>query len=122
MQGFSDMARFDVPEERYYRIGEVADMLGVKTSKLRFWESEFPELKPKKTRSGQRLYTGKDVELIRKIQHELKTTGMTIKGLRKKMRGTVPDSGAKSDNRFQGELIRIRDELKEIVTLLKQDE
>lgn len=116
------MARFDIPQERYYRIGEVADMLGVKTSKLRFWESEFPELKPKKTRSGQRLYTGKDVELVRRIQHELKTTGMTIKGLRKKMRGVAAESGGEPDSRFQNDLIRIRDELKEILKLLKKDE
>ncbi len=118
------MAKFDIPEERYYRIGEVAELLGVNTSKLRFWESEFPELKPKKTRAGQRLYTEKDVELIREIQHELKNTGMTIKGLRKKMRtgaGTM-EPVAVPDGDLRAELIRIRDELKDILKQLKQDE
>ena len=78
------MAKFDIPEEKYYRIGEVARLLNVRTSLLRFWETQFPELNPKKTRTGQRLYSSGEVELCRRIQHELKDTGMTIKGLRKK--------------------------------------
>ncbi len=116
------MAKFDIPQERYYRIGEVAKLLGVSTSKLRFWESEFPELKPKKTRAGQRLYTEKDVEMIRKIQHELKITGMTIKGLRKKMRAGEMETTAVPAGDLRAELLRIRDELKDLLRQLKQNE
>ena len=121
-----DMARFDIPEQKYYRIGEVAELLHVRTSLLRFWESQFPELAPKKTRTGQRLYTDADIELCRRIQHELKDTGMTIKGLRKKMRrkpaeshptheATGPDPG------YRDQLIRVRNELQSLLDELKRD-
>jgi len=121
-----DMAKFDIPEQKYYRIGEVADLLHVRTSLLRFWESQFPELAPKKTRTGQRLYTDADIELCRRIQHELKDTGMTIKGLRKKMRTKPAESDPDpapvgSEHGYREELIRVRNELQSLLDELKRE-
>jgi len=66
-----------------YRIGEVADILRLKSYVLRFWESEFPQLVPLRTEKGQRLYTEKHVALLRRIQTLLHEHGMTIDGARR---------------------------------------
>ncbi len=121
------MAKFDVPDDKFFRIGDVAKLLNVRTSLLRFWESQFPELAPKKTRTGQRLYTRADIDLCRRIQHELKDTGMTIKGLRKKMKqnhqpGAPLTEGKATDDRYRSELVRIRDELQSLLDELKRNQ
>ena len=66
-----------------YRIGEVADMLNLKSYVLRFWESEFPQLVPLRTEKGQRLYSEEHVALLRHIQTLLHAKGMTIDGARR---------------------------------------
>ncbi len=66
--------------KKYYTIGQVADMLDVATSLIRFWETEFKRINPKRTPSGQRLYRKKDVELILKIRHLLYEKKFTIQG------------------------------------------
>lgn len=77
-----------MPEEaRVYRIGEVAELLHLKTYVLRFWETEFPQLAPERAESGQRLYTDADVEILRKIRQLLYDDGMTIEGARKVLAG-----------------------------------
>lgn len=70
----------------YYSIGEVAAMLGVRTSVLRFWESEFDCLKPVKTSSGARNYTEHDIELLRRIHYLTRECGYTLEGAREQMR------------------------------------
>ena len=70
----------------YYSIGEVAAMLGVRTSVLRFWESEFDCLRPVKTSSGARNYTEHDIELLRKIHYLTRECGYTLEGAREQMR------------------------------------
>ena len=72
-------------EKRYYTIGEVAEMLGVKPSVIRFWEQEFEQLKTQKTTGGRRVYTSKDVALLRKIHYLLKDLKYTVKGAREKL-------------------------------------
>lgn len=67
----------------YYTIGEVAEILGVKTSALRHWEKEFPQLKPQKLRGGERRYINSDIELLNEIKTLLKEEGYTIEGSRK---------------------------------------
>ena len=116
------MAKFDVPDQKYLRIGDVARLLGVKPSVVRFWETQFPRLKPKKTRRGQRIFSPEDVELLQEIQRELKETGMTIEGLKKKMaKGKVGIKG--SDTSIEREqLIQIRNELQSILDFLKTSE
>lgn len=67
----------------YYSIGEIAEMFHVNTSLIRFWEKEFPQLKPTKNSSGVRKYTKKDVETFYKIYHLIKEEGFTLEGAKK---------------------------------------
>jgi DNA-binding transcriptional MerR regulator len=116
------MAKFDVPDKKYLRIGDVARLLGVKPSVVRFWETQFPKLKPKKTRRGQRIFSPEDVELLQEIQRELKETGMTIEGLKKKMAKGEDEIHSSISSREREQLIQIRNELQAILDFLKTGE
>jgi DNA-binding transcriptional MerR regulator len=70
-------------EKSFYRISEVAGMLNVTQSMLRFWEQEIPKLKPVKNRRGERLYTKDHISLIRQIIYLTRTKGYTLEGVRK---------------------------------------
>jgi DNA-binding transcriptional MerR regulator len=72
----------DFPQKLYYKIGEVGEISGVPAHVLRFWEKQFPQLAPNKTRSGHRLYKKKDIEVILKIRELLYDRRFTIKGAR----------------------------------------
>ena len=69
-------------EKRYYTIGEVADDLGVATSLIRFWETEFDVISPKKNRKGNRQFTKEDIKKIKLIYHLVKEKGYTLNGAR----------------------------------------
>jgi DNA-binding transcriptional MerR regulator len=73
------------PDKLYYKIGEVAQMAGVKTSVLRFWESEFEFLSPDKSTTGQRLYSKNEVDLVLQVRHLLYEEKFTIEGVKKKI-------------------------------------
>lgn len=70
----------NLPEKRYYKIGEVANAFGVNTSLIRFWEKEFDILKPKKNAKGDRKFTPEDVKNIQIIYHLVKDKGYTLEG------------------------------------------
>jgi DNA-binding transcriptional MerR regulator len=70
---------------RTYKIGHAAQMLDVEPYVLRFWESEFPQLKPIRTPKGQRLYTDEHIAMIRRIKHLLYNQGLTIEGARRRL-------------------------------------
>ncbi|UJH92298.1 MerR family transcriptional regulator [Antarcticibacterium sp. 1MA-6-2] len=70
----------NLPEKRYYAIGEVADAFGVNTSLIRFWEKEFDVLKPKKNAKGNRLFTPQDIKNLELIFHLVKERGFTLEG------------------------------------------
>jgi len=72
----------EIPDKLYFRIGEVSRITGVKPSVLRFWETEFPQLHPKKSGTNQRLYRRKDVETVLAIKHLLWEKRFTIEGAR----------------------------------------
>lgn len=72
----------EIPDKLYFRIGEVSRITGVKPSVLRFWETEFPQLHPKKSGTNQRLYRRKDVETVLTIKHLLWEKRFTIEGAR----------------------------------------
>ena len=72
-------------EKIFYSIGEVAEMLGVNQSLIRFWEKEFDILKPQKNKKGNRLFSPTDIENIRLIYHLVKERGMTLKGAKLKL-------------------------------------
>ncbi len=70
----------------FYSIGEVAEMLGENASLLRYWESEFPALRPAKNKKGTRSYTQKDIELLRRIHYLTKDCGLTLEGARQQLK------------------------------------
>ena len=76
-----------IPGKRYFTIGEVSDLCGVKPHVLRYWEQEFPQLKPVKRRGNRRYYQRQDVLMIRQIRSLLYEQGFTIGGARQKMSG-----------------------------------
>ena len=78
----------------FYKIGEVCNLTGTQPYVLRFWESEFPQLAPRKNKTGQRLYRRRDVDMVMEIKRLLHDEGYTIAGARKKlgMESSLPDS------------------------------
>lgn len=76
----------EIPDKLYFKIGEVAELTGVKPHVLRYWESEFSPFRPVKSRSQQRLYRRKDVELALRLKDLLYNQGFTIAGAKKKLR------------------------------------
>ena len=125
MEGASEIAQAGgLPaEKRYYRIGEVAKLTGVKAYVLRYWESEFRWMSPQKSRSKQRLYRQRDVDIILLIKKLLYEQRYTIAGARQKLRemgvGRALESGSLvlescDRTRFQ----RIREELVAIRAML----
>src|SRR5260370_32661940 len=76
-----------IPGKRYFTIGEVSDLCGVKPHVLRYWEQEFPQLKPVKRRGNRRYYQRQDVIVIRQIRSLLYDQGVTIGGARNKLTG-----------------------------------
>src|SRR5256714_4284766 len=79
----------DIPEKLYFRIGEVARLCRLPAYVLRFWETEFPQLKPVKSNTGQRMYRRKDVESVLRIKKLLYEEGFTIAGARQQLKGEV---------------------------------
>ncbi|MFH1654096.1 MAG: MerR family transcriptional regulator [Pseudomonadota bacterium] len=75
-----------IPNKLYFRIGEVSDLVGVKPYVLRYWETEFGDIKPTKSKSGQRLYKRRDVEMLMKIKELLYNERFTIDGARKRLK------------------------------------
>lgn len=75
----------ELPDKLLFRIGEVCDLLGVRPHVLRFWETEFPAVRPEKSRSNQRLYRRRDVELLAEVKRLLYEEGYTIAGARKRL-------------------------------------
>ena len=80
------MTEKDTIKRQYYTIGEVAKELDLAPSLIRFWETEFREVNPKKNRKGNRVYTPKDIETLRKIRYLLKVQKYTIKGAKERMK------------------------------------
>ena len=108
-----------IPGKRYFTIGEVSELCLVKPHVLRYWEQEFPQLKPVKRRGNRRYYQRHDVELIRDIRSLLYEQGFTIGGARQQLEGEgpkpdVPNAGVPSDV-----LREIREELEAVLKLLK---
>lgn len=75
----------DIPDKLFFKIGEVAQIASLRPSVLRYWETEFDALRPGKSRTGQRLYTKKDLELLFEIKRLLYSEKLTIEGARRKL-------------------------------------
>lgn len=117
----------EIPDKLYFKIGEVSELLGVEPYVLRYWETEFTVLSPKKSGTGHRLYRRKDVELLLRIKHLLRDRRFTIEGARQTLHAEAkaPKPRVVKARESQQELFRndpvpeIRRELADILQLLK---
>jgi DNA-binding transcriptional MerR regulator len=78
--------KVQIPDRLYFRIGDVADLLGIKPYVLRYWESEFPMISPQKSTSGQRVYRKSDVETVLMIKHLLYEERYSVEGAKKRIK------------------------------------
>jgi DNA-binding transcriptional MerR regulator len=115
----------EIPDKLFFRIGEVSQIVGVEAYVLRYWESEFKGLSPRKSSSGQRMFRRKDVELLLRIKHLLYDKKFTIEGARKELTRESKDKTRKVAPVSQAELFpavsplpEIRQELAAILKLL----
>ena len=115
----------EIPDKLYFKIGEVSELLGVEPYVLRYWESEFPVLSPKKSGTGHRLYRRKDVELLLRIKHLLYEKRFTIEGARQSLHAEAKAPKPKPAKQAQQELFsddplpEIRRELADILKIFK---
>ncbi len=106
-----------IPGKRYFTIGEVSELCGVKPHVLRYWEQEFPQLKPVKRRGNRRYYQRHDVIMIRQIRALLYEQGFTIGGVRQRLSGEE----AKEDVSQRQQIVRqLRVELEDLLHILKR--
>ncbi len=129
-----------VPKKLYYKIREVCEIVGVEAHVLRFWETEFPSLSPPKSKTGQRTYRPKDIELLLRIRNLLYEEGYTIAGARKRLSSGTPASDPKVEapevrsrgdgkqskpttttNLRSDRLNKVKSELENILTLLDRE-
>lgn len=101
-------------EKVFYTIGEVAEMMGVNPSQIRYWENNFDEINPKKNKKGNRLFTKEDIEDVKLIHYLVKERGLTIKGAQQKLKDNRGETVGNFEvvNRLQEirqELVEIRD-------------
>jgi DNA-binding transcriptional MerR regulator len=111
-----------IPDKLYFRIGEVATLCRLPAYVLRFWETEFPQLKPVKSSTGQRMYRRRDVENVLRIKQLLYERGFTITGARQQLRSETKVDKTQTTIPFPArsaaELQHIRQGLREILNLL----
>ena len=103
-------------EKYYYKIGEVAEMLDVNTSLIRFWEKEFSNVKPKKNRRGNRVFTAPDIEELKKIYNLVKEQGHTLEGAKRILKNNKSPNSKILDieerlKSIRGFLVEIKKEL-----------
>ncbi|MBG0859087.1 MAG: MerR family transcriptional regulator [Bacteroidales bacterium] len=103
-------------EKLYYSIGEVAEMLNVPVSTVRFWENEFDILKPMKNKKGNRMFTPSDIKNLKIIHHLLREEGMTLSGVKRKLSGKWEEADYKYEineslKKIRSLLLEIRDSI-----------
>lgn len=119
-------SRTEGRERTYYTIAEAAERLDVRPHVLRYWETQFPMLRPKKGRSGSRMYRAKDLDLLVRIKTLLYEKGFTIKGAKRRLRievggeSTEGQLGLGIENPWLEGLNNIRDDLIQIQTILQR--
>ena len=105
-----------IPAKRYFTIGEVSELCGVKPHVLRYWEQEFSQLKPVKRRGNRRYYQHHEVLLVRRIRELLYNQGFTINGARHRLDETTP---AAPESEPPAEIGDVREELLQIAEMLR---
>jgi DNA-binding transcriptional MerR regulator len=127
-----------IPNKLFFKIGEVCEITDTQPYVLRYWESEFAALAPAKNSSGQRIYRRRDIETVLRIKQLLYEEGFTIAGAKKRLEAEMggrvetpqepqvaattpaPSEGAKED-RTRAALVEVREQLREMLTLLNRD-
>ena len=110
----------EIPEKRYFRIGEVSAITGIEPFVLRYWETEFPKINPARSRSGQRLYKKRDIEIILQIKDLLYQKRFTIAGAKRYLQQQRKESKLASDDSQHLTLEQVRTELLAIRDLLNR--
>ena len=119
--------RSDLPVKLYYRIGEVAEVVGVEPHVLRYWESEFRSIRPQKSPKGQRVYSRKDLERLLRVKDLLYTEGYTIAGAKRQLKevGSEASDDQVSERALthvRRELGALRDDLRRELSRLGEDD
>ncbi len=115
-----------IPDRLYFKIGDVAQICGVETYVLRFWETQFPQLKPNKSGTGQRLYRKREVEMALEIKKLVHQEGYTIAGARQALENgnrkakpvSVMPAAAPGTETQKATILQVKSELREIVAML----
>ncbi|MBI3622143.1 MAG: MerR family transcriptional regulator [Nitrospirae bacterium] len=106
------------PDKLFYKISEVSKLTGLESYVLRYWETEFPVLRPKKNRGGQRTYEPRDIEMVMQIKTMLYEEGFTIAGARKQLSRRA----AKYERDLPTFLKSMKDQLQEIIKIIQTSE
>ena len=106
----------DLPEKRYFKIGEVAKAFNVNASLIRFWENEFSVIRPKKNAKGNRLFTQEDIKNLQLIYHLVKEKGFTLEGAKNKLKEKPEEISSNHDliirlDKIKNELLQIKNQL-----------
>jgi len=112
----------ELPDKQYFKIGEVSRITGVKPHVLRYWESEFGSIRPQKSRTNQRLYRRRDVELLLQIKQLLYQEGYTIAGAVRRLRELSRAKKRKSSTEDLEVMQAARRQLEEILEIVSQDD
>lgn len=112
----------NLPEgKKFFRIGEVAEILGVEAYVLRYWETEFGSIRPKKSRSGQRIYDRKDVQRLATVHHLLYVEKFSLKGAKKKLAEMRKSPPAPTERMISRQaLVEIAKDLRRFITLIER--
>ena len=106
----------ELPEKRYFKIGEVAKAFDVNASLIRFWENEFDAIQPKKNAKGNRLFTQEDIKNLQLIYHLVKEKGFTLEGAKNKLRENPQEITSNHEiilklDKIKSELLQIKNQL-----------
>ena len=116
--GKKSLRNYKIPEKLFYKIGEVGRLTGIEPYVLRYWESEFPFLKPRKSRSGQRLYVKKDLELILEIKRLLYEERYTIEGVKKRF--SEPSLQLVKSEEDEDSKVKLKETISRVKTRLRE--
>jgi DNA-binding transcriptional MerR regulator len=113
----------ELPDKRYYKIGEVAEAFEVNTSLIRFWENEFDILKPKKNKKGNRLFTPEDIKNLQLIFHLVKEKGYTLEGAKNKLKEKPEKASSNHEiilklQSIKEELLKIKNQLETLFKII----
>jgi len=111
----------EIPDKQYFKIGEVSRIIGVKAHVLRYWETEFSALRPSKTKTNQRLYRRKDVQVLVHIKALLYDEGYTIAGANKRLRALLRGEHMVDQQEMIEVLQEVRGKVEELVNLVDEE-